>query len=44
MKIKEALHGTCHLYHKRWYYMKYGLGVFKENAFIDDDLYIEKCT
>jgi hypothetical protein len=29
-------------YHKRWYDVKYGPGVFRESIVIDDDLHGEK--
>jgi hypothetical protein len=36
--------GTGCFYHKRWYSMKYGLGVFKEGIIIDDNLHEKKCS
>jgi len=38
------MRGTRHVYCKRWYSMKYGLGVFREGRIIDDDLHIERCS
>jgi hypothetical protein len=33
-----------YFYHKRWYNVKYGLGVFKESIVIDDDFHEERCN
>jgi hypothetical protein len=43
-KQRKGMRGTCCFDHKRWYNVKYGLGVFREGTIIDDNLHIEKCS
>jgi hypothetical protein len=36
--------GIGPFYHKRWYDVKYGLGVFKKDIIINNDLHERKCN
>jgi hypothetical protein len=41
---RKDLKGTCCFCHKRWYDVKYGLGVLKEGIIIDKNLHKEICN
>jgi hypothetical protein len=44
LRTKEGMRGTCRFYHKRWYDVKYGLGVFRKGIVTNDDLHGKRCN
>ncbi len=44
LRTKEGLQGTGCFYHKKWYGVKYGLGVFRKGIVTDDDLHEKICN
>jgi len=42
-KHRKDLQGIGHFYHKRWYDVKYGLGVFRKCIVTNDDLHGGRC-
>jgi hypothetical protein len=39
LRTKEGLRGTGCFYHKKWYGVKYGLGIFREGIVTNDDIH-----
>jgi hypothetical protein len=44
LRIEERLVRHRFLYHKKWYDVKYGLGVLKKGIVINDDLHEKRCS
>jgi hypothetical protein len=42
LKLRKDLQGTGRFYHKRWYNVKYGIGVFRKGIVTNDNLHEER--
>ncbi len=41
---KKDLQGIGHFCHKRWYNVKYGLGIFKKSTITNNNLHEKRCS